>query len=195
MGRSLALNLDNAHARRSSLSSSNERSSSKSPKAVSSQTSSKESTHHTARRRGRRSRVCRHAGVIAATVVQGFSAAIISQYDASHTGHARHPLPQSICLPFLTNSCSAFVPLPKAILDPSSAVFANSVMVFGLAVLTSYGIQRENGIQDHILITGAILGFLISGLIAVFEGDGGAIKDYIPAFIMLSLLASMCGHE
>lgn len=68
-------------------------------------------------------------------------------------------------------------------------------MVFGLAVFTSYGIQRDNGSQDHILIFGAVLGFLVSGLVAMIEGDGGAIKDYMPAFITLSLLVSMFGHE
>jgi hypothetical protein len=67
-------------------------------------------------------------------------------------------------------------------------------MVFGLAVLTSYRIQGDDGHQDHILGFGAVLGILISGLIATTEGDRGAIKDYLPAFISLSLLASRCGH-
>jgi hypothetical protein len=86
------------------------------------------------------------------------------------------------------------LPLPEALLDPSSTLFAKSVMLFGLAVLTSYRIQGDDGFQDHILGFGAALGILISGLIATTEGDGGAIKDYLPAFISLSLLASRCCH-
>lgn len=67
-------------------------------------------------------------------------------------------------------------------------------MAFGLAVLTSYRIHGGDGFQDYILGFGALLGFLISGLIAASEGSGVAIKDYLPAFITLSLLASRCGH-
>jgi len=164
-----------------------------SSKASSAQRGSKESTHGTDRLE-KKSKASRNAVGIAAIVVQGICATVMSQYDPSHVGLVRHPLPRNICIPSLTSSCSTLLPLPEALLDPSSTLFAKSVMVFGLAVLTSYRIQGDDGFQDHILGFGAVLGILISGLIATTEGDGGAIKDYLPAFISLSLLASRCGH-
>jgi len=190
MSRSLAHNLDDAVARHSSRS---RISSFHGSEAASSQKLSKESTCRTDIL-GKKSGAYRNAAGIAATVIQGLSATVISQYDSSHSGLVRHPLPRNICLPSLTSSCSTLFPLPQALLDPSSTLFAKSVMVFGLAVLASYRIQGDDGFQDHILGFGAVLGFLITGLIATSEGGGGAIKDYLPAFITLSLLASRCGH-
>lgn len=191
MSRSLARNLDNAVARQSSQ---NQMPTIRNSKASSFQGTSKESTHSRVDRLEKKSSASRNAAGIAATIVQGICATIISQYDSSHTGLVRHPLPRHICVPSLTSFCSTSLPLPEALLDPSSTLFANSVMVFGLAVLTSYRLQGDDGFQDYILGFGALLGFLISSLIAASEGNGVAIKDYLPAVITLSLLASRCGH-
>jgi len=81
--------------------------------------------------------------------------------------------------------------MPDWILDPSSTIFANSVMIFGVAVLVSYTIQRNIGFQNRVLGYGALLGSFTTGLIAIIEGDGHGIKDYMPTFIILSLLANM----
>ncbi|KAF8854701.1 hypothetical protein BDZ45DRAFT_29708 [Acephala macrosclerotiorum] len=161
-------------------------------KAEACKTSFNTSIRHTDRVE-KKSGTCRKAVVILSFLIQGGCVISISQYDFSHTGLVRHPLPRSICFPSLTSSCSMSWPLPEAILDPSSTLFANSVMIFGFAVFTSYAIQRNNGFRDHILGFGAVLGFLISAVIAVIEGGVGTIiKDYMPTFITLSLLASTC---
>ncbi|CZR57277.1 uncharacterized protein PAC_07166 [Phialocephala subalpina] len=144
-------------------------------------------------RGGKKSGPFRKAVVILSFLIQGGCVVSVSQYDFSHMGLVRHPLPRSICFPSLTSSCSISWALPEAILDPSSALFANSVMIFGIAVFTSYGLQKDNGFRDHILGFGAVLGFLMSAVIAGIEGGVGTIiKDYMPAFITLSLLASTC---
>jgi len=95
----------------------------------------------------------------------------------------------------MTGSCSWDITVPDAILDPSAALFANSTMLFGLAVLIFYWIAHPGSdLQDYILVFGAVGGFLVTGVIAVMEGAASAIKDYMPIFMIASLLASTCGH-
>jgi len=77
-------------------------------------------------------------------------------------------------------------------LDPSAADFANSVIVFGLAALTFYYLHQHNKFQDRVFGYGMLLGFVIAFSISAFEGDGGAIKDYMPTVITISLLAGAC---
>ena len=99
MSRSLAHNLDDAIARQSNQS---QMPSVHSSKASSSQRPSKESTHRIDNLE-KKSRASRNAVGIAATVVQGICAIVISQYDSSHTGLVRHPLPRNICIPSLVS--------------------------------------------------------------------------------------------
>lgn len=65
-------------------------------------------------------------------------------------------------------------------------------MIFGLSVLVSYMLQRDIGFHDYILGYGASLGLFTTGLIAIIEGDGHGMKDYMPGFIIMSLVANIC---
>jgi len=67
-------------------------------------------------------------------------------------------------------------------------------MIYVVAVLTFYLSRAEDRLQDYILGFGAVLGFLTGGLVAALEGGSGQVKDYVPAFITLSLFASSCIH-
>ena len=75
----------------------------RSSKASSAQRGSKESTHGTDRLE-KKSKASRNAVGIAATVVQGICATVMSQYDPSHTGLVRHPLPRNLCIPSLVSN-------------------------------------------------------------------------------------------
>jgi len=132
-------------------------------------------------------------GLITTISTQIICALVISQYDPSHTGTVCWPLSRKICFPpsAISSSCPVSLPMPDWIFDPSSTIFANSVMIFGVAILISYTIQRNIGFQNRVLGYGALLGSFTTGLIAIIEGDGHGIKDYMPAFIILSLLANM----
>jgi hypothetical protein len=74
-----------------------------SSKASSSPKGSKKSTHRIDGLE-KKSRASRNAVGIAATVVQGICATVISQYDPSHSGLVRHPLPRNICIPSLVGT-------------------------------------------------------------------------------------------
>lgn len=92
-------------------------------------------------------------------------------------------------MPFQNPSCTLSIPVPTAILDPSAAYFANSVILFALAVLASYHLHRHNELQDRILAYGTMLGLVVASSVSIVEGDAGAIKDYMPIVITGSLAA------
>ncbi|KAH7330012.1 hypothetical protein BKA65DRAFT_47940 [Rhexocercosporidium sp. MPI-PUGE-AT-0058] len=130
-----------------------------------------------------------------AIIVQAICALFISQYDPSHSGLVMHKLPKSVCIPSLAPSCSWKLEIPSAILDPSSFVFINCLTVYGLSVILLCDAQKDDQYQHHILGLGFFGGIVVTGTMAVNKGALSPLKDYMPAVITLTILASLFMHS
>jgi hypothetical protein len=68
-------------------------------------------------------------------------------------------------------------------------------MIYGLAAMALYGIFKDDRFHDYFLAFGICMGLILSGVVVTLEGAAGAMKDYMPVFITVTLLASSIFHR
>jgi len=90
--------------------------------------------------------------------------------------------------------CQWSVHLPEMIFDPSPTLYTNAVMLYGLTATGLYITHRDDEFQDYFLACGVIVGLVVSCFMVAIEGNRGAVKDYMSAFITLGYIASFVFH-
>jgi hypothetical protein len=74
-------------------------------------------------------------------------------------------------------------------------MFVNSVLVYGITVLSCLGARESDRYQCRILTTGILFSLTLTGMLAIYEGEFLSFANVMPGFTIVMMMLSMLMHE